>query len=497
MDELRSRIDKIDRKLVELLEDRFEVAREIGKYKEEHNLSIYDAKRERDKIDSIGQIASKDKREYMERIMMKIMEQCRTFEEDNKVRYGLLGRRLGHSFSPQIHKALGGYQFGLFEKEPEELEAYMEKGLFDGICVTIPYKRDVMKYCSEISDIARESNSVNVVVRRPDGSLYGDNTDYYGFRYMIESEGFSVQGAKCLVLGSGGVSGTVKKALEDMGADSVRLISRSGEDNYENIDRHYDADIVVNATPVGMYPENGTSPVDIAKFSRCKAAVDLIYNPLRTRFVLDAEKAGIPSCGGMKMLVAQAAKACNLFTGKEICPETIEKVIKKTEIEQANIVMIGMPGAGKTSTGKILSNSIDREFIDMDCMVKNKTGMTPAEIIETEGEDAFRDIETENLKKALRRGGKVVACGGGVVERDENYEILRENSIVVYLKRDLDKLPVRGRPLSKDNGVEVLYRRRSPKYESWSDIQVDNVGVGKTAKILAKMIGLDREEEDE
>lgn len=496
MDELRSRIDKIDRQLMELLDERFEVAREIGRYKEQHNLSIYDAKRERDKIDALGQMVPKEKKEYMERIMMKIMEQCRTFEEDKKVKYGLLGRKLGHSFSPQIHKSLGGYQFGLFEREPEEIEDYFDKKMFRGLCVTIPYKRTVMQYCDEISDIARESDSVNVVVKREDGSLFGDNTDYYGFRYMVESEKFPVKGSKCIILGTGGVSGTVRKVLEDMGASSVTHISRTGEDNYENIERHYDADIVVNATPVGMYPDNGSCPVDISGFKNCKGAIDLIYNPLRTKFMLDADRAGIPNCGGMKMLVAQAAKACTLFTGKEISDDEIEKVIKRTGREQANIVMIGMPGAGKTSTGKILSNTIDREFIDMDCMIKNKTGMSPADIIETEGEDAFRKIETENLRKALKRGGKVVACGGGVVERDENFDILRENSIVIYVKRDLDKLPVRGRPLSKENGVEALYNRRAPRYESWSDYEVDNVGVGKTARIIANMLGYEKEDDD-
>lgn len=497
MEELRSRIDRIDKELLKLLDERFEVAREIGKYKEKHNMLIYDAKREREKIESLKEVCSEEKRAYIEKIMLRIMEQCRTFEDDNKVRYGLIGKKLRHSYSPQIHKALGGYQFGIFEREPEELDAFMKEKSFNGICVTIPYKKDVIKYCSNLSEVAKESDSVNVIVKQDDGTLFGYNTDYYGFKYMLDKEGIDVKDKKCMILGTGGVSGTVRKALMDLGAAAIVMISRTGEDNYENLDKHYDAEIIVNATPVGMYPNNGEVPIDITNFTSCEALVDLIYNPLRSKLVLDARKMGILSCGGMRMLVAQAAEACRLFTGKEISEEEIEKVVLDTEREQANIVMIGMPGAGKTSMGKILSLSLDREFIDMDCMVRNKTGMTPADIIENEGVDAFRTIETDNLRKALRRGGKVIACGGGVVERDENCDIIKENSIVVYLKRDLDKLHVSGRPLTREKGVEELFRERGKKYESWSDVEIDNVGVGKTANILSNMLGFTKEEDSE
>lgn len=505
MKELRERIDTIDRLLLRLMEERMETAGAIGEYKQAHNLPMYDPVREKEKIETLGSLVSRDKKPYMERIMAKIMEQCRTYEEDRQVeseatgaetgkasgetpRFGLLGRRLGHSYSPQIHKALGGYDFGLFEKEPEEIEDYMRSGEFDGLCVTIPYKREVMKYMSEISEVAAAANSVNTIVRKQDGSLYGDNTDYFGFRYMVESEGFTIQDAKCIVLGSGGVSGTVKKALEDMGAASVTLISRKGEDNYDNISRHYDADIVVNATPVGMYPEVGVSPVDITGFTRCKGAIDLIYNPLRTKFILDAQRRGIPACGGMKMLVAQAAKGCRLFTGKEISSREIDLLTKKTEAEQGNIVLIGMPGAGKTSIGRALALMTGRRFIDLDSMIKEESGRFPSEIIESDGEGAFRDIETRTLAKALK-GGIILACGGGIVERDENRDIIRANSIVVQIRRDLNELATADRPISRDKGVKALYEKRADAYDSWSDLKVDNTGITEAAEEIADMLG--------
>ncbi|MGN0701908.1 MAG: shikimate kinase [Lentihominibacter sp.] len=493
MKELRERIDAIDRQLLKLLDERMETAGAIGRYKEAHNLPMYDPAREKAKLESLGELAAPGKRPYMERIMAKIMEQCRTFEEDRAEipeapRYGLLGRRLGHSYSPQIHRALGGYDFGLFEKEPEEIEGYMRSDEFDGLCVTIPYKREVMKYCSEISEVAWEANSVNTIVRRSDGSLYGDNTDYFGFRYMVEREGFPINGAKCIVLGSGGVSGTVKKALEDMGAASVTLISRKGEDNYDNISRHYDGDIVVNATPVGMYPDTGVSPVDITRFTRCKGAIDLIYNPLRTKFILDAQRVGIPACGGMKMLVAQAAKGCALFTGKETSDIEIDRITAVTEIEQGNIVLIGMPGAGKTSIGRELALLTGRKFLDLDEMIEEETGRAPSVIIETEGERAFRELETGTLAKALT-GGVVLACGGGVVTSEVNRDIIRSDSTVVYVKRDLSQLATGGRPLSKTMGVEVLYAERGPVYEAWSDIRVDNIGITETAEEIAAILG--------
>ncbi len=489
----REDIDRIDRKLVELLEERLDIVDEIGRYKEENNLPIKDAGREKEKLRTIREMADEERNSYITGIMAEVIRQCRGYQEDKYAKYGLLGRRLGHSFSPEIHKALGGYDFVLYEKDKEELEDFLRNAPYRGICVTIPYKREVMKYCDEITDIARESNSVNVIYRRGD-KLIGNNSDYYGFRYMLLKNGMDVKGRKVLVLGNGGVSGTVRKALADMGAEEIVTVSRTGEDNYENISKHHDADVIVNCTPVGMYPKNGKSLVEIEDFTDLKGVVDLVYNPLKTKLVLDAERNGINACGGLSMLVAQAAAAVTMFTGKGVSESEVERCIDNILLKEANIVIIGMPGAGKTSAGKVLALNMDREFVDLDAYIRNKYDASPADIINDEGEEAFRDKETEALREVLAVRNRVVAAGGGIVERDENHDILKENSIVVYLKRDINKLAVKNRPVSIKDGVEAIYDRRHSKYESWSDIKADNVGVGRTASRIARMLEGDKDE---
>lgn len=492
--EKRDKLDEMDLRILALLNDRFTLAEDIARYKDENGVPFHDDVREAEQMSKLAPLMEEIKKPYLKKIFKEIMHQSAEFQQAFVLRYGLLGRKLGHSFSPQIHKELGGYEFGLIEKEPEELEKFMTDKNFSGICVTIPYKRDVMKYCSSISGVSQATNSVNVVVKQEDGTLRGDNTDYYGFRYMVESADMKIKGMNCIILGTGGVSGTVKKALEDMGAASIVMISRTGKNNYENIAKQYGTDIIVNTTPVGMYPNNGEAPVDVTKFRKLKGVIDLIYNPLRTKLVLDAEAMGVPAIGGLKMLVAQAAKACNLFTGKEIADEEIERVTDLIRRQQENIAIIGMPGAGKTSMGKILALRIGKEFIDCDHLVKQMTGFSPAEIIEQDGEDAFRKIETEALKKALAKGNCVVATGGGVVERNINRSILRENSTVIYIKRDIKALPVKGRPVSQAQGLEAIYNRRNPKYEEWSDLQIENIGVGRTANKVANILGYERKE---
>lgn len=403
--------------------------------------------------------------------------------------FGLLGRKLGHSFSPQLHKALGGYDFGLFEVEPGRLEEFMTRREFKGIHVTIPYKRDVMKYCDSISDISEASGSVNCIVRDAKGRLHGTNTDYFGFRYLAESENIDPQGRKCLILGSGGVSGTVKKALEDMGAAEIFIISRSGDNNYSNIDMHSDAEIIVNTTPVGMYPDNGERVIDPGMFGKCKGIIDLIYNPLKTALVLDAEKQGIKAAGGLKMLVAQAAEGCRLFTGKAVTAKEIGKITGELKRNQENIVLIGMPGCGKTVIGRQLGRITGKAFADIDEEIRKASGRTPSDIILAEGEAVFRDIESDVMADILKEGGRVVSAGGGAVERERNCSLMKQNGTVVYIKRELKELEKKERPLSGKYGVETLYERRNPLYAAWSDIAVSNTGIDKTALAIAETIG--------
>ena len=481
----REEIDHIDRKITELLERRFDVVQEVIRYKQRKGLPILDAGREQEKLDALKGTCPDEKRPYVEEILKAMMAESRRYQADHPLEYGLLGRVLGHSHSPQIHKVLGGYDYGLFEREPDQLDAFFADDSWRGISVTMPYKRDVMKYCDELSDTAVRCNSVNTIVReqREEGIItIGHNKDYDGFRYIVEKSKISVSGAKTLVLGSGGVSGTVVQVMKDLGGDPVVIISRSGENNYENLERHRDAKIIVNTTPVGMYPKAGESALDIREFPQCKAVYDLIYNPLRTKLMLDAEEAGIPAFGGLPMLVAQAAKAAGEF-GYPL-QLSVEEESTKLQESLENLVLIGMPGAGKTTTGKALAEKTGKRFLDLDQVITQHQERTPEEIIRSDGVDRFRRIENEVLKalvRGARTGGLVLACGGGVVEREENRQLLRENGLVIWLCRDISELPTEGRPVSQEEGLERLLERRRPAYESWSDFAVLAVGPQPTA----------------
>lgn len=386
---------------------------------------------------------------------------------------GLLGRKLGHSYSPQIHAKLGDYKYGFFEVEPENLGAFLTSGNFDGINVTIPYKKDVIPYCSELSEDAKRIGSVNTITNR-DGKLYGDNTDCFGFRYMVRKSGCEVSGKKAIILGSGGASLTVYDVLRSMGAGEIRVISRKGDDNYENIERHYDADIIVNATPVGMYPNNGESLVDLSKFKDCKCVLDIVYNPSKTALLLQAEKLNIPYENGLTMLVAQAKRASELFTGTDIPDSVIDDITVSLSAAMKNIVLIGMPGCGKSSVGKIIANSLNRDFYDCDVEFENRYGVFPGDFITKYGEAEFRKKETELLKDLCKRSSCVISTGGGCVTIPENYGIMHQNGTIVWIRRDISQLATDGRPLSLTNGNEKLYAAREPLYTRFSDLQADN-----------------------
>lgn len=399
-------------------------------------------------------------------------------------KYGLLGEHLSHSYSPQIHKMLGGYDYQLFEKSPDELKDFLLNGDFDGINVTIPYKKAVIPYCSELSPAAEKIGSVNTIIRRADGSLYGDNTDYYGFCELARKAGAEI-GGKAIILGNGGVSPTVKAALEDMGADEIITVSRSGENNYDNLYLHYDADVIVNATPVGMFPNNGQSLLELKQFKDCKCVLDVIYNPMRTQLILDAEKLGIKAAGGLYMLVAQAARACELFIGRKIDGQQTDAVYNKLSADMQNIILIGMPGCGKSTSGYKLHKMTGRELIDLDNVITERAGMSIPEYFEKYGNDGFRKLETEVVRDICRQSGKIIATGGGVITREENYDPLHQNGIVFFLERNVEDLPTNGRPLSQANTPAKLAEERLPLYNKWCDFKVKGTSPYDTAlKIL-------------
>lgn len=390
--------------------------------------------------------------------------------------YGLLGEKLGHSFSPQIHGQLASYEYGLIEKKPEDVEAFLREKKFRGLNVTIPYKKTVLEFCDEISELAGRIGSINTIANR-DGILYGDNTDYSGFRYMVRKLGVPVKGKKALILGNGGAAPAVRAALEDEQAGQIVIISRRGEDNYENLSRHADARILVNTTPLGMYPNNGKVAVDLERFPHCEAAFDLIYNPLRTRFLLDAERLGIPCMDGLAMLVAQAKKSCEIFLDQEIPDEEIERIREDLYRNVRNVCLIGMPGSGKTTVGRELARRLGKKFVDIDREIVRREGKEIPEIFSESGEEGFRRVETSLLAQVTKESGQVIATGGGVVVRPENRELLRQNGVVIFLERDLKELETEGRPISLSRPLSQIYEERKDAYHSWSDFQVKNVRV--------------------
>ena len=400
---------------------------------------------------------------------------------------GLIGEKLGHSFSPAIHTKLGTPDYSLFELKPEELETFLERGDFDGLNVTIPYKKAVIPYCAELTEQAKRIGSVNTIIRRADGTLLGHNTDYDGFLYMIHSSGVEVQGKKCLILGTGGASLTVRTVLEDLSAGETVFISRTGENNYQNLDRHADARIIVNTTPVGMYPRNGEAPLNVRAFPALEGVFDLIYNPARTRLMLDAERLGIPAVNGLGMLVAQAKAASERFRDIAIPDHVVEDITREIEKQTKNLILVGMPGCGKSTIGRKLAARLDRPLVDTDEEIVKRIGCTIPEYFASHGEEEFRKREHEVLRDFSGRSGQIIATGGGIVTRPENMDPLRENSMVVFLRREIGTLPTRGRPISQSNDLHELYEKRRPLYEAAADVTVDNVVLSHTVTEILKL----------
>ncbi|NLA87196.1 MAG: AAA family ATPase, partial [Clostridiales bacterium] len=375
-------------------------------------------------------------------------------------RFCLLGEHLSHSFSPLIHSMLGDYDYRLIEKKPEEVGDFLKHGDFDGLNVTIPYKKTVIPYCDALSDRASRIGSVNTIVRRKNGRLFADNTDYDGFLHLIKKLAIDVSGKKALILGSGGSSHAIRAVLEDLNATGIIVVSRTGADNYENIHRHRDAALIVNTTPVGMYPYNGSAALSLDGFTACKAVIDIIYNPHRTALLLDAEDRGIPCINGLPMLVAQAKRAAEIFTDTVIDDSLIDEITEKIRHRTMNIVLIGMPGSGKSTTAAALAKKTGREFLDTDDMVVKKAAKSIPDIFAESGEAVFRQLETDALREASKESSRVIATGGGIVKRPENRGLIRQNSICVFLGCETAALLTSGRPLSQTTGITELAKER-------------------------------------
>ena len=396
--------------------------------------------------------------------------------------YGLLGRRLGHSWSVPIHAACGCGGYRLIELEPPELEAFLRREDIGGLNVTIPYKREVLQYCDVIDPAARAIGSVNTLVRQGGspaggGKLYGYNTDIDGFLYMLRRADISLAGKKVLILGSGGASLTAQAAARQEGAEQIVVVSRSGPDNYENLpERHADAGVLINTTPVGMYPGCGVAPVEISLFPRLTGVLDVVYNPLRTALLMEAEARGIPASCGLPMLAAQAWRAAELFTGEDIPESRLEAAHADLLRQVRNVVLIGMPGCGKSTVGRALARRLGKEFLDLDQLVVEEARKSIPAIFAQEGEEAFRAMESRIVRRAGGRTGCVISTGGGVVTRRENYAPLHQNGVIVHLTRSLDLLPKAGRPVSQRTDLAALWRQREGLYRAFADAEADNNG---------------------
>lgn len=388
--------------------------------------------------------------------------------------FGLLGRKLSHSISPEIHNLLCDYEYVLFEREPDELDEFFKKREFSGLNVTIPYKKDVIKYCSELSDTAKRIGSVNTITVRPDGTLYGDNSDYFGFSYMVEQSGVQIKDKTVLILGTGGASLTVKAVVADMGAKEIISVSRTGAVNYDNVYDYQNADVIINTTPVGMYPHNGERVIDLSRFPVLSGCLDLIYNPSLTPFLYDAKNLGVPYANGLTMLVAQAHMSAEKFIDSHIPEEKIELIVAELASVRKNIVLIGMPGCGKSTVSALLGQALKREVVDTDSLVVENEKRSIPEIFASDGEEYFRACETKAVSDCTKKSTLIIATGGGAVLREENRYFIKQNSFVVWLKRDFNRLAMEGRPLSKSiDDIKKIEQVRIPIYSSLADAQIE------------------------
>lgn len=400
------------------------------------------------------------------------------------MRYGCIARKLSHSFSKIIHEQICDYQYELLELEPDEVGEFLTKREFDAINVTIPYKQTVIPYLDEVSDIAKTVGAVNTIVNRG-GKLYGYNTDFYGLKALLEKNGVDPKGKKCALLGTGGTSKTATEVLKFLGADKIVVVSRSegeGVVTYDTFTKyHSDTQIIINTTPCGMYPDTDASPVDIDGFDNLECVADAIYNPLRSRLVISALERGINAFGGLYMLVSQAVYAIEHFIDTKIDKSVTDRVYKNIFKQKQNIVLIGMPGCGKTTLGKMLSDSIGVKFYDSDKLIEEFTSSSIPDIFEKSGEDGFRRIESEVIAELSKKTGCVISTGGGAVMKKENVRALRQNGLLVFIDRPIDMIECdSSRPLSPDRErLTALYKKRFPVYSSVCDIRLKSSGTEK------------------
>lgn len=390
------------------------------------------------------------------------------------IAYGLIGERLGHSYSPQIHWAFGDYDYQLYPMPLSDVETLLRSKQFKGLNVTIPYKQAVLPFCDELSPAVRAIGSANTLVNR-DGRIFADNTDLAGMLSMLDRAGITLSGKKVVILGSGGTSLTAQGACRVRNARETVVVSRKGPVTYEDVYKyHTDAEVIINATPVGMYPGNMVSPIDLTRFPKAEGVADVIYNPAKTKLLLDAEAAGIPCIDGLWMLAAQGYYAAKLFLNREIPEKKILEAYRSVRRECLNLVLVGMPGCGKSTQGKLAADLLGRAFVDLDAEIVKRFGPIPR-IFEEQGEAGFRAIESEIVEEFGKESGLVIATGGGAVLREENVRALRQNGVICWLRRPIEQLATQGRPLSVNlNKLKEMEKTRLPLYQACADYSVNS-----------------------
>ena len=391
------------------------------------------------------------------------------------MKFGLLGRTLGHSFSPRIHSALGNTNYELFEREPSQLQEFFDDQELQGINITFPYKVNALEACDVVDPRAERIGCVNTMVRK-DGKWHGYNTDYDGFVFTLKHAGIDVSGKECIILGDGASSATVHVALEDLGAKNITHLSRKAAPFYTDAPNYYEtAQIIINCTPIGMYPHNPASLIDLMQFSKLEGVIDLIYNPHRTILLLQAEMMDVPHCDGLPFLVAQGVEAANHFQGESFGTKEIEQILRDMRREKENIILIGMPGVGKTTVGKALGEKMGRTCVDVDQELEKEIGDISTYITE-QGEPAFREKEAEMIAKFGTETGLIISTGGGCVTVPKNYAHLRQNGRIYQLTQPVENLSTSGRVLSS-GGIErlrELEETRTPMYESFAQCIVEH-----------------------
>ena len=474
LDESRKNLDEIDSQVVHLLEKRMEISKEIGILKLNNNLKTEDSGREDQVIKNLENKIAPEFKSSIKPIYGEIFKESKKIisrVKDENFKFGLIGESLSHSKSKEIHQLFERYDYNLKNLKPSEVEGFFEKKNFRGINVTIPYKELSIKYLDQVDPLAREIGAVNTIVNK-DGELFGYNTDYLGFDYSLKYFDLDLKDKKILILGSGGASKMLQKLAADRGAKRLVVISRRGENNYENLGKFNDFNIIINASPVGMYPNNMECKVDLKIFKNLEAVIDLIYNPLNTKLILDGKKLGIKTMNGLLMLVAQAFFAAKLFLDEKLDESLIEKTYFKMKNDMENIALVGMPSCGKTTMARLLSEKLNRVYFDTDKLIEEREGKIP-EIFEKKGEKYFRDLETSVLEEVSQKTGVIIATGGGTPLREINRDLILQNSLVIYLDRDLKNLETEGRPLSKNlETLEKMYGERNKIYQEISHIKI-------------------------